>query len=110
MLHILPKVRIQRKAKSAARKSQDWTKLFLSLTQFQINLFGWGGKSEIERSRVQLNDARAEKIRIEQELTRLRIADMGNKIVLGDLKIEEYRKSLEAKNVIPSSTPSDIHY
>lgn len=110
MFHILPKVRIQRKAKSAARKNQDWTKLFLSLTQFQINLFGWGGKSEVERSRVQLNDARAEKIRIEQELTRLRIADMGNKIVLGDLKIEEKKHELQALGVIRHDGQEDPHY
>ena len=110
MFHFIPKVRIQRKHKSAARKSQDWTKLFLSLTRLQIDFFGLGGRSELERSRVQLNDVRAEKIRIEQEQTRLRMAKLGNDIVLGDLKIEEKKHELQALGVLRAPGQEDPHY
>lgn len=93
-------VRIIRKPKTNAHMMLNWSDVLISI----VKLFYC---PQIKANLSVLQDAKLEEIRIRTQVADMRRIKLSNDIVIQEMKLEELKKSLQSRNIIPPDKTKD---
>lgn len=91
-------VRIVRKGKTDAQMMLAWSGC---LTVFLRIFLGWYYRPQVQANLDIVQDAKLEEIRMRTRVQAMREIKLSNEIVIQEMKLEELKKGLQGRNILP---------